>query len=121
MTRRSFVGLSLALLVLTGCAAVSLDLQAASKRLHAAQAAGLLGPNDPAPACVDYLAGAAAPTGPIASVLGGPFAGLIDLGADVYILDAMSQAAGSSDVMDQKCGPVAVKLLKNGARRLPGL
>lgn len=120
MTRVSLIGLSLVLL-LTGCAAVSVDLQAASKRLHAAQAAGLLGPNDPAVTCVDYLGGALAPSGAAASVLSGPFAGIIDVGADVYILDAMSQAGGSSDAMDQKCGPVAVKLLKNGARRLPGL
>ena len=118
--KRLLIGI-VALSLLTGCAAVSVDLQAASKRLHAAQAAGLLGPNDPAPACVDYLGGALAPSGAAASVLSGPFAGLIDLGADAYILDAMSQAGGSSDVMDQKCGPVALKILKNGARRLPGL
>ena len=116
----SLAGLSLGLLLVTGCAAVSVDLQAASKRLHAAQAAGLLGPNDPAPMCVDYLAGAVTPTGPLASVLGGPFAGVVDLGAGVYILDAMGHAGGSSDVLDQKCGPVALKLLKSGARRLPG-
>ena len=51
----------------------------------------------------------------------GPCAGISDRGADVYILEAMSQAGGASDAMDQKCGPVAVKILKNGARRLPGL
>ncbi len=118
--KRLLLGI-LALSLLTGCAAVSVDLQAASKRLHAAQAAGLLGPNDPAIACVDYLAGAVASTSAMASLLSGPFAGVIDLGADAYILDAMTQAGGSSDAMDQKCGPVAVKLLKNGARRLPGL
>lgn len=105
-------------LVLTGCAAVARDLEAARDRALAAQTAGLLGPNDPLPKCLAYFVGV---TGAQSAVLKGPFAGIIDLGTDIYILDAMSQAGGTSDALDQACGGVAVKILKNAGRRAPGL
>lgn len=119
MTRLVLMPL-LCLVTLVGCAQVSLDLQAAQARAHAAQAAGLLSAADPLPMCLDYFAGAVAPTGP-GAVLKPPFAGVVDLGTDLYIIDAMTQAGGASDALDQKCGGVAAKLLKNAGRRAPGL
>lgn len=106
--------------ILVGCTAVTLDLQAAQTRAKAAQAAGLLGPTDPLPQCLDYFVGVASPTGPSA-ILKGPFAGLIDIGTDLYILDAQVQGGASSDALDRMCAPVAMKILKNAGRRAPGL
>jgi uncharacterized protein YceK len=116
-------GILLALTValgLTGCSVVALDLQGAQARAKAAQAAGLLGPNDPLVPCLQYFAGATSAHGGLA-VLKGPFAGLIDVGTDLYILDALAQAGGTSDTLDAMCGGVAMKILKNAGRRAPGL
>lgn len=110
----------LCLATLAGCAQLSVDLQAAQARAKAAQAAGLLSASDPLPPCLDYFVGVVGPQGPSA-VLKGPFAGPVDFGVDVYILDALTQAGGTSDSLDAKCGGVAVKILKNAGRRAPGL
>ena len=117
---RRWLCLLMCALTVPGCAAVQLDLQGASARAQAAQAAGLLGPNDPLVPCLHYFAGAAGPQGGLA-ILKGPFAGLIDIGTDLYILDAMAQAGGVSDQLDAMCGGVAMKILKNAGRRAPGL
>lgn len=114
------LGLLLSLAVLSGCTAVSLDLQGALTRAQAAQTAGLLGPNDPLVPCLQYFIGATSASGPSA-ILKPPFAGIIDAGTDLYIIDAMAQGGGQSDVLDMKCGPVAMKVLKNAGRRAPGL
>jgi hypothetical protein len=106
---------------LTGCTAVSVDLQGAQTRAHAAQAQGLLGPNDPLPACLDYFVGAAGAITAPGSALKPPFAGVVDFGVEGYILDALTQAGGVSDTLDKQCGGVAMKILKNAGRRLPGL
>lgn len=107
-------------LLLSGCAQLSVDLQAAQARATAAQAAGLLGPNDPLPKCLAYFVGATSAQSGLA-VLKPPFAGVLDAGVDLYIIDAMSQAGGTSDALDQACGGIAVKILKNAGRRAPGL
>jgi hypothetical protein len=105
---------------LVGCTAVQRDLQGALTRAQAAQSAGLLGPTDPLVPCLQYFAGAASDQGQLA-LLKGPFAGIIDVGTDLYILDVMAQAGGTSDALDAMCGPVAMKVLKNAGRRAPGL
>jgi hypothetical protein len=105
---------------LTGCTAVSVDLQGALTRAQAAQAAGLLSPQDPLVPCLQYFQGALAAQGP-AAVLKGPFAGVIDIGTDLYIIDAQMQGGATSDALDRMCAPVAAKILKNAGRRAPGL
>lgn len=119
MTRLILVPL-LCLSLFSGCAAVDADLLAASTRAQAAQAAGLLGPNDPLVPCLQYFQGALSASGGLA-ILKPPFAGLIDVGTDLYIIDAMTQAGGTSDKLDALCGGVAMKILKNAGRRAPGL
>jgi hypothetical protein len=112
---------ALALIVLlTGCSAVSNDLQGALARAQAAQAAGLLQPADPIVPCLQYFVGISSASGPSA-VLQGPFAGIIDIGTDVYIINAQVQSGPASDALDAKCAPIALKLLKNAGRRAPGL
>jgi hypothetical protein len=106
--------------ILTGCTAVSVDLQGALTRAQAAQTAGLLGPNDPLVPCLTYFVGVVGPQGP-SSVLKGPFAGVIDVGVDLYILDQQTQGGTSQDLLDKQCAPVALKVLKNAGRRAPGL
>lgn len=122
MMRPALIGalLGLALALLSGCAAVERDLAGAQARAQAAQAAGLLGPNDPLVPCLTYFGGVVGPQGP-GAVLKPPFAGVIDAGTDLYILDSLSQGGGQSDMLDSMCGPVAVKILKNAGRRAPGL
>ena len=108
------------LLVVTGCATVTRDLHEAQQRAHAAQVAGFLGPADPLPACLDYLVGTPM-VGDLTAVLKPPFAGVIDLGVQAYILDAITQGSGVTDELDAKCGGVAIKILRNAGRRAPGL
>lgn len=110
----------LALLLLTGCSAVQMDLQGAAIRATAAQSAGILSPSDPLVPCLKYWQGSLAAGGPI-DILKPPFAGLIDLGVDAYILDSLVASGASSDALDSMCGPVANKIIKNIGRRAPGV
>lgn len=110
----------IAFALLGGCTAVTLDLQASLTRAQAAQAQGLLTKTDPLPTCLQYFVGVAGPQGPT-SVLQGPFAGVIDVATDLYIINAQVSGGGSTDQLDAMCAPVALKLLKNAGRRAPGL
>lgn len=111
---------AMSLLLLSGCAAIQIDLQGALLRAQSAQTAGLLSPSDPLVPCLQYFVGATGAQSGL-SVLKGPFAGIVDMGTDLYIIDAMAQAGGVSDQLDTMCGPVAIKVLKNAGRRAPGL
>jgi len=108
--------LPLLVLLLSGCAALSADVQGAVTRANKAVTAGLLKADDPLPVCLAYIAGGVKAG---QSVLGPPFSGVVDFGVDLYIIDESLQ--NDNPKMDALCAPVALKILKRGLRRLPGL
>jgi len=108
--------LPLFMLLFSGCAALSADMQGAVTRAHNAVTAGMLKADDPLPVCLAYIAGSVKAG---QAVLGPPFSGVVDFGVDLYIIDESLQ--NDNPQMDAKCAPVALKILKRGLRRLPGL
>ena len=102
---------ALLVLPLAGCAAVTTDLTAASARAHKAVDTKVLAADDPLPVCLDYLL---ADIGSLSGVLGRP-AGLVDKAVELYILDAKYQNRAELDI---KCGPVAIRILRNIGKKV---